>query len=185
MTASSFDDRFGEWSKFNRAISDQSTLGEVLITATFIEEQLGRILQSIMVEGRVTKDMVRGPAAVMGSFSAKTHLAYALGLIDDAESASIHAIRSVRNEFAHNIATDLDDQKVRSKLKPLCWAIGKTEPGDYDGYQIFHLAAQRTIMQLLNRADHAMAERRRAKVWPVERTDYDPDPDYDPRDYIY
>ncbi len=120
---------------------------------------MGRILQSIMVEGRVTKDMVRGPAAVMGSFSAKTHLACALGLIDDAESASIHAIRSVRNEFAHNIATDLDDQKVRSKLKPLCWAIGKTEPGDYDGYQIFHLAAQRTIMQLLNRADHAMAGR--------------------------
>lgn len=114
MTASSFDDRFGELSKFDRAISDQSTLGEVLITATFIKEQLGR-----------------------------------------------------------------------SKLKPLCWAIGRTEPGDYDGYQIFHLAAQRTIMQLLNRADHAMAECRRAKVWPVERTDYDPDPDYDPRDYIY
>jgi hypothetical protein len=186
MTAeSTFQDRFGEWGKYMAAIVNQSVLGEVLITATFIEEQLLRILQFFMVDGRVSKDMVRGPSAAMGSFSAKNHLAYSLGLIDDQEFTSIDAIRRIRNEFAHNISTNFDDPKIRGKMNPLCWAIFRDDIGDFDAYQAFHVAAQRMIMQLLNRSDHVALERRQSKVWPKERTDYDHDPGYDPLDYIY
>lgn len=183
MTDSTIDARIDEWAEFLAALKDQSDLGQVLITATFIEDQLLRILQCFMVEGRVIKDMVSGPSAIMGTFSSKTQLAYALGLIDEKEYKTINAVRKIRNEFAHNITTDFEDPKIRGKLGPMCWAVGTSEPGNTDGSQIFYLASQRLVMQLMNRSDHVIPERQEAKEWPVERVDAEPDLNI--KDWLY
>lgn len=185
MVESSFDDRFGEWQAFMAAITDQSELGQVLIVATYLDEQLERMLQWFMVDGRFSKDMASGPGSPIGSFSAKIQMAYALGLIDEEEEGSIQAIRKVRNEFAHNITIDFSKAKVRDKLAPLLWVTGDDKMGTQDGYELFLLGSQRLVMRLLNRADHVRLERREAKIWPTERTDFDHDPDYDVKDYIY
>src|SRR5947209_5784704 len=116
MAKSTFEERFDEWQEFMAALQGQSELGQVLIVATYLDEQLLRMLQWFMVDGRFTKDMASGPASPIGSFSTKIQMAYALGLIDDEEERSIQAIRKVRNEFAHNISTNFKEATVRDKL---------------------------------------------------------------------
>ncbi|EZP69576.1 hypothetical protein BV96_04116 [Sphingomonas paucimobilis] len=185
MSESSFEERHNEWQKFMAAIRDQTQLGEVLIVSAYLDEQLMRMLQWFMVEGRVTSDLISGPSSPLGSFSGKIHLAYALGLIDEEEQRSLHAIRKVRNEFAHNISTTFKEDKVRGKLEALLWSVGSDKLGKLDGHELFFIGSQRLVMRLLNRADHVKLERRQAKVWPSERTDFDYDPDYDPKDYLY
>lgn len=185
MAESSFEERHNEWQLFMAAIRDQTELGQVLIVAAYLDEQLLRMLQWFMVEGRVSSDLDSGPSSPLGTFSGKIHLAYALGLIDDEEQRSIQAIRKIRNEFAHNISTRFKDDKVRGKLQALLWSVGQSKIGNLDGSQLFLIGSQRLVMRLLNRADHVKLERRQAKVWPVERTDFDYDPDYDSKDHIY
>lgn len=178
MVETTFPERQEEWSNFLAALRDQSELGEVLIVAAFMDNQLRLILESFLVDGRVKKELMEGLTAPLGSFSARTNVAFAMGLITKQEYDTINAVRSVRNAFAHNITTSLMDEKVKAKLKPMLWAIDQEELGDYDPGQTFHLAAQITVMQLLNRADHARANRLNARDWPHERIDFDPD--YDP-----
>nr|HEV2817486.1 hypothetical protein [Allosphingosinicella sp.] len=175
MADSTFEESFANWSDYMDAIRDQSELGRTLITASFLDSQLERIIRSFMVEDRLHKDIFEGPTSPLGSFSSKINMAHAMGLIDDQEYRTLHAIRAIRNELAHNMKTTIGDLRAKGKLDNLAWAIGADAVGKHDHFEVFMLGAQRTIMALLNRADHVRGERRQPKEWPHERTDADPD----------
>ena len=178
MNESTFEESATEWSVFMTAITDQTPLGEVLIVAAYLDEQLLRILKAFLVTGRVPKEMTSGPSAPLGSFSARTAVAYAMGLLSKLEFDTINAIRGIRNEFAPNMRADFSSPKVQGKLNALLWVTGQEQLGTTDPHQIFYLASQRTAMALLNRADHAKLARLTERDWDHRRTDFDPD--YDP-----
>lgn len=173
-----FERSFDEHMLFMAALEGQSDLGRVLITASYIDDKLGRILEAFLVAKRAPKALFNGMGAPLGTFSARTSMAYALSLIDEREFSSINAIRKVRNIFAHDLTASFDLASVRSHLDTLAWSVDRNSLGQSGPLIVFSLASQRIAMQLLNRVDHVQGQRLAARDWPHERTDYDPD--YDP-----
>jgi mannitol operon repressor len=173
-----FDRKLVDWSKMMDALKGESQRGKVLVSAAFLDNQLGIIIESFLLEGRGIKKLLDGPTAPLATFSSRITMAYALGLIDTKEKGTIDAIRKIRNEFAHDISVSLYNEKMKKHFSGLVWAIGKKELGNYDASETFYLASQRIIMQLINRADHVAAARLQTRDWPHKRIDFDPD--YDP-----
>jgi DNA-binding MltR family transcriptional regulator len=85
----------------------------VLSMSSFMEDLLGNIIKDFMLDVTAATDLVEGFNAPLGTFSARTKAAYALGLISKDEHKDINLIRKIRNEFAHSwFVTKLDDQRV-------------------------------------------------------------------------
>lgn len=188
---SSLNIRMQEFSAFSDAMDAQkghdSELAQVLIAASFLDNQVHNILKAFVVSAgkKFEEKLFNGPMAPMGSFSARTLIAFSLGLIDKQERDSIDAIRGIRNEFAHKITTSFRHEKMTSHFDKLAWAAGRDKADNVDRSEIMFLAALRLGTAFLNRADHVAAERRSSRVWPDHRIDADPDPDFDPIDLIY
>jgi DNA-binding MltR family transcriptional regulator len=54
------------------------------------------------LKDNVSKDLLFGFNAPLGTFSARTKAAYVMGLIERKEYEEINIIRKIRNEFGHN-----------------------------------------------------------------------------------
>jgi DNA-binding MltR family transcriptional regulator len=72
----------------------------VLLTCAIIEEELERLLLSVMrpMSNSSAKKLFNGP---LSSFGAKAYLAYALKLIEEDTLCDLKAIKDIRNAFAH------------------------------------------------------------------------------------
>lgn len=76
--------------------------GVVLVGAARLDLALEHLLKAVMAPSSEPDDRLFTPDRSLGSFGAKISLAARLGLIDSAIETSLHAIRSVRNDFAHS-----------------------------------------------------------------------------------
>jgi DNA-binding MltR family transcriptional regulator len=74
----------------------------VILTAAYLEEQLGALLQRFLIEDKTVEDLF-GVDQPLGTFGSKTKLAYCLGLISVNEFKDLEAIRWIRNQFAHGL----------------------------------------------------------------------------------
>ncbi len=173
---STFEESFENWRDLNEALKDQSDLGRVLITTSYFDAVLRKIFEAFLVEGRVKKALFEDTGAALATFSAKINLAYAMGLIAQDEAKQLHAIRKIRNAFAHSVKTTFDDAKVGAEMQPIIARHGIA----YDLPGTFDFAASILTTALLNRADHARKARLEAQEWDIRRTDFDEDADYDP-----
>lgn len=110
--------------KFNQLL--QQTTGEsdrsmVLSMAAFMEDLLGSIIKDFLVDVSATNELVDGFNAPLGTFSARTKAAFALGLISAEQHKDINLIRKIRNEFAHSWEVkSLDHQSVCPFVLSLC-----------------------------------------------------------------
>lgn len=107
----------------NKENASGTQRGVVLVWASIIDETLSKILSAhfIVLSKKQSIEMFdhNGPA---GSFSSKIKLCFALGLILDDEMNAINLVRKIRNDFAHDINVDLDDEPLRSQ----CLQLGTT-----------------------------------------------------------
>lgn len=181
------DERIEEFHAFERALSAQkgheSELAQVLITASYLDNQLKNIISAIFVADRPIKRLLEGPTAPMATFSNRTEFAYALGLIEDVEYRSINAIRHIRNRFAHTLSAKFDEEKLTKEFDKLAWVVGSDEVGDIDRSELLFIVSIRLGIGFTNRSDRVAAERRTAKDW--ERHGIDVDLTLDPLDHIY
>lgn len=76
--------------------------GVVLVGAARLDLALEHLLKAVMAPSDDNDDHLFTPDRSLGSFGAKISLAARLGLIDPAIEKALHAIRSVRNDFAHS-----------------------------------------------------------------------------------
>lgn len=76
--------------------------GVVLVGAARLDLALEHLLKAVMAPSADNDDHLFTPDRSLGSFGAKISLAARLGLIDPAIEKALHAIRSVRNDFAHS-----------------------------------------------------------------------------------
>ena len=104
-----------------RSLFKESDRGAVLISATRLEEKLELlhrtyIEQKVAEPRKVLEELFR-PYAPLSSFSAKIQLAYAYGLIDEADYGDLNVLRRVRNDGAHtSVEFSLETQEVRQRL---------------------------------------------------------------------
>ena len=76
--------------------------GLVLVGAARLDLALEHLLKAVMAPSTEPDDKLFTPDRSLGSYGAKISLAARLGLIEAAIEQALHAIRSVRNDFAHS-----------------------------------------------------------------------------------
>lgn len=191
MNSSTIEDRLNEFNAFRNAIENQkghdSEVAQVLITASYLDNQLLIILKAFVVSGskKYMDSLFEGPKAPMGSFSSRTQVAFSLGLITARERDSLDAIRSIRNRFAHKITASFNDTELTSHFDKLAWVAGRDKVDQLDRSEVLFLGGIRLGVGFTNRSDHVAAERRVTKEWPDHRIDATMDPDFDPIDQYY
>jgi hypothetical protein len=93
--------------------------GVVLVGIARIDLALERLLKAVMAPNPDQDDALFRPERSLGSFAAKISLASRLDLIDPAVAKALHALRGVRNDFAHCAdATSLAAPQHRKRLFP-------------------------------------------------------------------
>ena len=76
--------------------------GLVLVGAARLDLALEHLLKAVMAPSAEPDDKLFTPDRSLGSYGAKISLAARLGLIEPPIEQALHAIRSVRNDFAHS-----------------------------------------------------------------------------------
>jgi hypothetical protein len=76
--------------------------GLVLVGAARLDLALEHLLKAVMAPSADPDDKLFTPDRSLGSYGAKISLAARLGLIEAPVEQALHAIRSVRNDFAHS-----------------------------------------------------------------------------------
>lgn len=108
-----------------RAESDR---GAALLAASYLDERLKALLLEHFTSRKVGLELLDGPLAPLGSFSARSKAAFALGLLDAATYRQLNTLRNIRNEFGHNWEEmDFSTTTVEKLCRKLPW-LG--EPGD-------------------------------------------------------
>lgn len=98
--------------------------GIVLMYSSVIERLLGELIDEALpgMNKSIRKGLFNAANAPLSSFSARIHMAGALKIVTPAESEKLHAIRSVRNAFAHcEIGVHFDHPAIAPsvlRLKP-------------------------------------------------------------------
>lgn len=83
-------------------IQNQSDRGAALVLAAVVETSLGRAIRTRLVHFNNVEDIFTKEGAPLGTFSAKTQMARALGVIGPESHRHLDAIRHIRNQFAHS-----------------------------------------------------------------------------------
>jgi DNA-binding MltR family transcriptional regulator len=95
----------------------QSDRGCAIIAASILEELLEELLKKRLIGGTAMMERLfsfdkNGPLA---HFKAKIDIAYSIGLISAEKRADLHAIRDIRNRFAHRVEPiDFSDKKIEA-----------------------------------------------------------------------
>jgi mannitol repressor len=154
-----------EFSKFLVQLNKETERGVALISATMIDDLLGRCINSFLIEHADVESLLEGFNAPLGTLSARVLAAFALGLLSEEEYRECHTLRKIRNAFAHGIHVSFEDQKI----KDLCSKLTMCAK-DYGG---FHLGARArletsctgVILNLTNRPHYAAQNRLTYRGW--------------------
>ncbi|MCG8060787.1 MAG: MltR family transcriptional regulator [Candidatus Thiodiazotropha endolucinida] len=128
-----------------------------------------RLLKSHLIECTQSKELLNGGNAPLGSFSARTNMAYCLGLITELEYKEIGYIRKIRNEFAHKVhGLSFKDQKVND----LCQNLKANTPDGkrFEGEprQLFINSVILTSLSLWYRPEYAAKFKSKARAWEYQ-----------------
>ena len=94
--------------------------GAVLVGVARVDAALEHLLQAVMAPATNKKDGLFLPERPLGSIGAKVALASRLGLIDAGVERALHALRKLRNAFAHSAeSASLADPAHRDRLAPI------------------------------------------------------------------
>jgi hypothetical protein len=106
---------------FEREAKSESERAVAIISVSVLDEALSGLLKAAMLPCPTGTDpLFDGAYAPMGSFSAKIDFACRLGLISAGVAQSLHLVRKIRNDFAHDIAScSFELASVRSRVREL------------------------------------------------------------------
>jgi hypothetical protein len=108
------------WYEHVNAFSAETDRAAILLAGSKLDELLCDVLQAALQPWPDSKDPLFDPERPLGTFSARIHLAHRLGLIDNAFAKALHAIRKIRNDFAHgNEKARLDEPPYRDSIRSL------------------------------------------------------------------
>ena len=157
-------------SGFVEELKRETDRGLPLVAAALIDDRLTETLRAFFCEVPSVGKLLDDGNAPISTFSSRTEVCYALGLIDEFEYAEIGLIRKVRNEFAH--------QKhgmsfLSPRVQGLCSSLRSNipegaGPSRQDPRFRFTNAVVLLALRLYHRPDWVALERRKPKVWVNE-----------------
>ena len=122
--------RVQEFIDFRKMFSQESDRGSALMSAAFIDDKLGQLIESNMVDNKKAREIIFDNSGALGTFSGKINIAYLMGLIPKKINDDIQLIRKIRNDFAHNASyVTFDTGYIASRchaLKTHTWSKKET-----------------------------------------------------------
>jgi len=92
------------------------------------------------------KDKLFEGVGPLRTFSAKIDIAYSMGLISAGVRRDLHAMREIRNEFAHSDGILSFNHEAIDKLTPkLSAPNGLTEPSELRFFAVYKICRQEII----------------------------------------
>lgn len=153
--------------KFVVELKRETDRGLPLVGAALIDDRLTETLRSFFCESPSASKLIDDANAPLGTFSSRTEMCFALGLIDEYEYTEIGLIRKVRNEFAHaKHGITFSSPRVQG----LCSSLKSDLPqgAEYplqDPRFRFTNAVVCLALRLYHRPEWVALERRKSKVW--------------------
>jgi len=96
-----------------------------LLVASAMDEQLKALLRTRLVPIYENDSLLDGPHVPIATLSSRIDSAYRLGLISDRLRDDLHTIRTIRNEFAHDVFTcTFESHSVRDRMARLRGSVG-------------------------------------------------------------
>lgn len=112
--------------KISRTLRDESDRAAAILGASLLEDQLTTLLEKFLVQDK-DKGKMFNTYAPLSTLSAKTEMAYLLGLIPKDIRKDIDYVRKIRNLFAHKIeGVSFDKSPVSdlvSNLRAVQWFL--------------------------------------------------------------
>ena len=142
-------------------LQSESDRGLALVAAAHLDQKLEGTISAFFCETKSSKALINVPYAPLGTLSAKIDICQALGLIDDYEYAETHAIRRIRNIFAHSDRKlDFADSQVAKECAKLTSEYPIEEGKIVPSRALFLNAAVKMSLHLYYRANLVTKERR-------------------------
>jgi DNA-binding MltR family transcriptional regulator len=152
--------------RFLHAFNQESDRGAALVAASMLDERLEQILHSFLSESPVSRELIEGFNAPLGTFSSRVSATYALGLIQENEYKEITLIRKIRNEFGHGWETmSFASGRISDYTRQLPW-LGPAELESGATLRArFNAAVAILLTDLMWRSRLVKKERRSTRVW--------------------
>lgn len=113
----------GGLNRLNESLADLDERGLVLSLAAFAEDSLGDLLRAFMRSNEASIELLNGFNAPLGTFSARSKAALALGLITDDQFKDIEHLRKIRNAFSHTWKPiSFATQSVRDRINKISYS---------------------------------------------------------------
>jgi DNA-binding MltR family transcriptional regulator len=120
--------------EFRSSLTPETDRGVALVSAAYLEHELEGLLRRYFVDDTKIVSRLFEPTGPLGTFSAKIDLICALGILPSGECRSLHLVRKIRNEFAHqHKVLSFRESEIRSRcleLIPLNPDPGEGNPRD-------------------------------------------------------
>jgi DNA-binding MltR family transcriptional regulator len=138
-------------------LKKESDRGAALIGAAFLDDALETLLRNSFVEKlQVAERLLIDPRGALGTFSARTDLAYCLGLIGPKMYHDLNTLRVIRNSFGHtHRSMSLEDPGIKDQLATLKYLAWLPSRGGLQGRDRFVLTVVILTTDLLLVAERA------------------------------
>jgi hypothetical protein len=106
---------------FEKEVRAESPRAMAILSVAVLEEALTCLVRGALLPCPTSVDpLFDGGYVPLGTFSAKIDFAGRMGLISAGVSQSLHLIRKIRNDFAHDISgCSFDRAEVRNRVREL------------------------------------------------------------------
>ncbi len=110
--------------KFVGEYRKESDRACVILCAAKIDYLCGQILAKFLLPNASGQDDLLDTDRALGTFSARIHASYRLGLIDAEFARALHLFRRLRNSFAHEVSDSTFDHgphrdRIQELVRPL------------------------------------------------------------------
>ena len=122
--------------KLLHTLEKMSHPGIAMALGARLEFVLTAILHSEMpnISGRIDELLFEGYGP-LSSFAAKIDVAFALGFISEEERRYLHAIKKIRNTFAHSVSTEINFE--HETIVKVCARLPNPRSGAKNGLEHF------------------------------------------------
>lgn len=118
--------------EFFDVLNHESDMSIVIVSVSYVDACLGALLQSFLLHSSVTEKLLDPRSGVLGSFSAKSDVAYSMGLIPKSIYQDLQQLGEIRNQFAHHhLSLTFSDSAIDAFCNKLNH-IGTMKNGDFD-----------------------------------------------------
>ena len=109
---------FDQSDAIRKEFDGASDRAAAVVAGAYLDEILRELLTAFFVESPEGEPKLYESGGPLGTFSAKIEVAFRVGLLSLYERRVLHAIRGIRNQFAHELGdVAFSDQSIRDRCK--------------------------------------------------------------------